>query len=89
MRRIALLILFLCLLSFSAESFAIGSRVKDLTMIAGARENQLVGYGIVTGLAGDGDKNPIYTIQSVANMLNVSVSMFPPPRSRPRTSPPS
>ena len=52
-----------------ADSFAIGSRVKDLTMIAGARDNQLVGYGIVTGLAGDGDKNPIYTIQSIANML--------------------
>ena len=69
MRRIASAISLLCLLGFSAESFATGSRVKDLTMIAGARENQLVGYGIVTGLAGEGDKNPIYTIQSVANML--------------------
>ncbi len=46
-----------------------GSRIKDLTMIAGARDNQLVGYGLVTGLAGDGDKNPVYTIQSIANML--------------------
>ncbi len=69
MRRIASTLLFLCLLGFVTESLAIGSRVKDLTMIAGARENQLVGYGIVTGLAGDGDKNPVYTIQSVANML--------------------
>ncbi len=69
MRRIASVISFLCLLTFTSDSFAVGSRVKDLTMIAGARENQLVGYGIVTGLAGDGDKNPIYTIQSVANML--------------------
>jgi flagellar P-ring protein FlgI len=46
-----------------------GSRVKDLAMIAGARENQIVGYGLVTGLAGDGDKDPVYTVQSVANML--------------------
>lgn len=69
MRRITSIFSFLFLLGFVTESFAIGSRVKDLTMIAGARENQLVGYGIVTGLAGDGDKNPIYTIQSVANML--------------------
>lgn len=46
-----------------------GSRVKDLAMLAGARENQLVGYGLVTGLAGDGDKDPVYTVQSVANML--------------------
>lgn len=59
----------LCLLAFATSAMASGSRIKDLTMIAGARDNQLVGYGIVTGLAGDGDKNPVYTIQSVANML--------------------
>ncbi|MCI0540897.1 MAG: flagellar basal body P-ring protein FlgI [Verrucomicrobiales bacterium] len=46
-----------------------GSRIKDLAVLAGARDNQLVGYGLVTGLAGDGDKNPVYTVQSVANML--------------------
>ena len=46
-----------------------GSRVKDLAMVAGARDNQLVGYGIVTGIAGDGDKNPAYTLQSIANFL--------------------
>lgn len=38
-------------------------------MVAGARDNQLVGYGIVTGIAGDGDKNPAYTLQSIANFL--------------------
>jgi flagellar P-ring protein precursor FlgI len=38
-------------------------------MVAGARDNQLVGYGLVTGIAGDGDKNPIYTLQTVANFL--------------------
>ena len=59
----------LCLLAFATGAMASGSRIKDLTLIAGARDNQLVGYGIVTGLAGDGDKNPVYTIQSVANML--------------------
>lgn len=46
-----------------------GARVKDIAMIAGARDNQLVGYGLVSGLAGDGDKNMIYTVQSIANML--------------------
>ncbi len=51
------------------QSAFAGSRVKDLAMLAGARENQLVGYGLVTGLAGDGDKDPVYTVQSVANML--------------------
>ena len=48
---------------------AVASRIKDLVMIAGARDNQLVGYGIVIGLAGDGDKDPVYTVQAVANML--------------------
>jgi flagellar P-ring protein precursor FlgI len=46
-----------------------GTRVKDLVMVAGARDNQLVGYGLVAGLVGDGDKNPVYTVQSIANML--------------------
>ncbi|MEN9573751.1 MAG: flagellar biosynthesis protein FlgA [Verrucomicrobiota bacterium] len=44
-------------------------RIKDLAMIAGARDNQLVGYGLVSGLAGEGDKDPVYTRQAVANML--------------------
>jgi flagellar P-ring protein precursor FlgI len=38
-------------------------------MVAGARDNQLVGYGMVVGLNGDGDKNPIYTLRSFANLL--------------------
>jgi flagellar P-ring protein precursor FlgI len=38
-------------------------------MLSGARDNQLVGYGLVVGLAGDGDKDPVYTVQSIANML--------------------
>ena len=46
-----------------------GSRIKDLAVFAGARDNQLSGYGLVVGLAGDGDKNLVFTIQSVANML--------------------
>jgi flagellar P-ring protein precursor FlgI len=57
------------LLSGTPTGFALGVRVKDMVMVAGSRDNQLVGYGLVTGLAGDGDKNPTYTVQSVANML--------------------
>jgi len=43
--------------------------LRDLVMVAGARDNQLVGYGLVVGLNGEGDKDQIYTKQSVANML--------------------
>ena len=46
-----------------------GVRIGDLTMVSGARDNQLVGFGLVVGLAGDGDKDPVYTKQTVANML--------------------
>jgi flagellar P-ring protein precursor FlgI len=47
-----------------------GTRIKDLTMLEGERDNQLVGYGLVVGLAGDGDSQQAdYTVQSIANML--------------------
>jgi flagellar P-ring protein precursor FlgI len=49
--------------------FAEGARVKDIAMISGVRDNQLTGYGLVVGLAGDGDKNPVQTLQTVANVL--------------------
>jgi flagellar P-ring protein FlgI len=55
-----------------ASTFAVPAedvRVGDLVMVSGARENQLNGYGLVVGLAGDGDKDPIYTQQTIANML--------------------
>ncbi len=45
------------------------SRLKDLTIVEGGRDNQLVGYGLVVGLAGDGDSNAVATLRSVANML--------------------
>jgi flagellar P-ring protein FlgI len=48
---------------------AAGVRVKDLVMVAGARDNQLVGFGLVAGLANDGDKDTVYTKQSIANLL--------------------
>ncbi len=51
------------------SSLAAGVRVKDLTLVSGARDNQLVGYGLVVGLAGDGDKDPVYTKQTIANLL--------------------
>ena len=65
----AALALFFVLLSPVLISRADGVRVRDLVMISGARDNQLVGYGLVAGLAGDGDKDQAYTKQSVANML--------------------
>jgi len=45
------------------------SRIKDLTEVEGSRDNQLVGYGLVVGLAGDGDSNAQNTLRSLANVL--------------------
>ncbi|MGE5489542.1 MAG: flagellar basal body P-ring protein FlgI [bacterium] len=46
------------------------ARIKELVSIEGVRENQLVGYGLVVGLAGTGDRRQTYfSTQSLANML--------------------
>jgi flagellar P-ring protein precursor FlgI len=47
------------------------ARLKDIAFFEGVRSNQLIGYGLVVGLEGTGDKSgAVYTNQSVANMLN-------------------
>ncbi|EGR3238513.1 flagellar basal body P-ring protein FlgI [Vibrio parahaemolyticus] len=44
--------------------------IMDLVDVRGIRENQLVGYGLVVGLAGQGDRNQVkFTSQSITNML--------------------
>jgi flagellar P-ring protein precursor FlgI len=47
------------------------ARIKDITNLAGVRDNQLVGYGLVVGLDGTGDKvnQTPFTQQSFVNML--------------------
>lgn len=46
-------------------------RLKDLASIAGVRQNQLIGYGLVVGLDGSGDQTTQtpFTVQSVVSML--------------------
>lgn len=47
------------------------ARIKDIASLAGVRENQLIGYGLVIGLDGTGDKtNQVpFTDQTFRNML--------------------
>jgi flagellar P-ring protein precursor FlgI len=48
-----------------------GTRLKDLVSVEGVRENQLVGYGIVVGLNGTGDKRQtVFSSQSLTNLLS-------------------
>ena len=56
--------------SLSGLSSVQADRLKDLTSIAGVRSNQLVGYGLVVGLAGTGDGNAALTQQSLQSMIS-------------------
>ena len=69
MRKILkLLIITGSLFAFSSTSF--GARIKDITHIKGVRENLLLGYGLVAGLSGTGDKTGVdFTLQSMVNMM--------------------
>jgi flagellar P-ring protein precursor FlgI len=50
---------------------AASERLMDLVQVEGARDNQLIGYGLVAGLAGTGDQTTQvpYSVQSIQNML--------------------
>ena len=66
----ALLLSCASLLALGASAEAT-PRIKDIADFEGVRENQLVGYGLVVGLAGTGDslRNSPFTRQSLAAML--------------------
>jgi flagellar P-ring protein precursor FlgI len=54
-------------------------RLKDLASIEGVRENQLIGYGLVVGLAGTGDRRQtVFSAQSLTNMLERMGVSVPP-----------
>jgi len=65
-------ILLIALLSSSLFS----QTVKDIANIIGIRDNQLIGYGMVVGLAGTGDKSK-FTMQSLQNLLRNSYIKIP------------
>ena len=60
----------LCLLAGAAPA-AHAERLKDLASVAGVRQNQLMGYGLVIGLDGTGDQTTQtpFTVQTVMSML--------------------
>ncbi len=68
-RRSAIALLAIALLIVcSAKASAV--RLKDLSSIKGIRHNQVIGYGLVVGLNGTGDKEYTrFTVQSLVNMI--------------------
>ncbi len=47
------------------------ARIKDIAKLHGVRDNQLIGYGLITGLSGTGDdmKKSVFTLQAIYNMM--------------------
>ena len=68
-KLLAALIAPLALVAFGGQAEA-QSRIKDIAAVEGVRANQLVGYGLVVGLAGTGDslRNCPFTRQSLEGM---------------------
>ncbi|MDN0082261.1 flagellar basal body P-ring protein FlgI [Crenobacter sp. SG2305] len=63
---------FLALAAMSLSVPAFAERIKDIASFGGVRSNQLIGYGLVVGLDGSGDKQSSspFTVQSMSNMLS-------------------
>mgnify|MGYP001294199331 FL=1 len=60
----------ICLILAMLPATGFADRIKDLASIAGVRSNQLVGYGLVVGLSGTGDKSLGITLQSMQSMVS-------------------
>ena len=70
LNRVSLLGILVFFSMALSSSFAKADRLKDMTSIAGVRSNQLVGYGLVVGLAGSGDGNAVLTQQAMQSMIS-------------------
>ncbi len=68
-RTVHALLMLLAGLLISGQ--VVAERVKDLAAIQGVRSNQLLGYGLVVGLVGSGDKvnSSPFTEQSLRSLL--------------------
>jgi flagellar P-ring protein precursor FlgI len=79
MKKLTLVLLGMLFLATSAHA----ARIKDVAKVAGVRSNQLVGYGLVTGLPGTGETTP-FTDQTFNAMLqNFGIQL--PPGTKPKT----
>lgn len=64
------LILYFLVLPALAEQTSHTAAVGDIATIEGVRDNPVLGYGLVVGLKGTGDRQQtIFTIQTLANVL--------------------
>jgi flagellar P-ring protein precursor FlgI len=72
-RKYLCLLVALVILGFVPNFSMATSRIKDIASFEGIRDNQLVGYGLVVGLNGTGDRSQtVFSTQTLANMLQRS-----------------
>ena len=71
MKLILTLLLTLSLTAVFPVDKSAAVRIKDIAQLHGVRENQLLGYGLITGLNGTGDdmKKSEFTLQAIYNMM--------------------
>ena len=70
-RKVLKYIAVFLIASLIIVSHAYAARIKDVSSIGGVRDNQLIGYGLVIGLAGTGDDiENGFTKETLANMLS-------------------
>jgi len=67
--------IFLLAIFASTFLYSVEVRIKDIVTVENALQESLVGYGLITGLNGTGDRatnsrGPIFTVQSISNMLD-------------------
>jgi flagellar P-ring protein FlgI len=70
-RRLVQIAAVAALVWAAAATPAASERLKDIVQVEGARDNQLIGYGLVAGLPGTGDQTTQvpYSVQAIQNML--------------------
>jgi flagellar P-ring protein precursor FlgI len=68
MLKKSFLLVLVMLMPFIAQN-STAERLKDIASVQGVRTNQLIGYGLVVGLGGTGDKTK-FTSTTFRNMLN-------------------
>jgi flagellar P-ring protein precursor FlgI len=70
MNRFCFGLLFLAFELQGVELQVPSTRLKELVSLEGVRDNQLIGYGLVVGLAGTGDRQlTVFSAQSLTNLL--------------------
>jgi flagellar P-ring protein FlgI len=83
MRQLRLALIFSWLCVWPAVAGATGephkALIRDVASVEGIRDNSLIGYGLVVGLKGTGDKQQTYfTIQTLASILQRMGVEIPP-----------